>query len=144
MTDAERQAAHRQRQADRVAELEKLVADQRREIITLRKALDADKTRAAVKAVIGDDDDIAASLKTVGQQLRWSLKFASTAERSTRKIMSDMNSFAISGKPMKLEERKAVFGDIIALKHSDEIDRRVLEADPENPPAWRRDLQLPW
>ncbi len=143
MTDAERQALHRQRQADRVAKLEKMVADQRREIITLRKALDADKTRAAVKAVIGEDD-IAASLETVGQQLRWSLKFASAAERSTRKIMSDMNSFAISGKPMKLEERKAVFRDIIALKHSAEIARRVLEADPENPPAWRKDLQLPW
>lgn len=143
MTDAERQALRRQRQMDRVVELEKTVAGQRREIITLRKALDADKTHAAVKAAIGEDD-IAASLNQMGQQLRWSLKFAAAAERSTQKILGDMYSFAISGKPMKLAERKAVFKDIIALKHSAEIARRVLEADTDNPPAWRKDLQLPW
>jgi hypothetical protein len=137
MTAAERQALRRQRQMDQVAELEKTVAEQRREIITLRKALDADQTHAAVKAVIGEDD-IAASLMHIRQQIKWSLKFVTAAERSTQKILGDMYSFAISGKPMKLEERKAVFKDIVALKQSAEIAHSVLEGDPENPPAWKR------
>jgi len=137
MTAAERQASRRRRQMDQVAELEETVAEQRREIITLRKALDADQTHVAVKAVIGEDD-IAASLTQMGQQLRWSLKFVTAAEKATQEILENMYMFAISGKPMKLEERKAVFKDIVALKQSAEIAHSVLNGDPENPPAWKR------
>jgi hypothetical protein len=143
MTDAERQALRRQRQINRVAELEKTVAEQRREIITLRKALDADQTHAAVKAVIGEDD-IATGLMHIRQQLKWSLLLVERTRVQTRRLLSDMYPFAISGHPMPKEKRKAVFKDIQSMQEAANVAHGWLVADPGNPPPWTRSLHLPW
>jgi len=143
MTAAERQAARRQRQIEQVAQLEKTVADQRREILTLRKALDADETHKAVKAVIGKDD-IATALMHIRQQLKWSLQLVNTTRVQTRKLLDDMYSFAISGQPMPKEKRKAVFKDIQTMKEAADVAHGWMVADPDNPPPWTRSLHLPW
>jgi hypothetical protein len=143
MTVAERQAARRQRQEDMISELEKTVVAQRREIITLRKALDADETHKAVKAVIGEDD-IATALMHIRQQLKWSLLLVNTTRVQTRKLLDDMYSFAISGQPMPKEKRKAVFKDIQAMQEAADVAHGWLVADPDNPPPWTRSMYLPW
>jgi hypothetical protein len=55
-----------------------------------------------------------------------------------------MYPFAISGHPMKLEKRKAVFKDIQAMQEAADVAHGWLVADPGNPPPWTRSLHLPW
>lgn len=132
MTAAERQAARRRRLMEEMMELRRTVEAQAREINELREMQRL--IRNILVGEQGGDPDPPAYADT--------LLNASTlvrrVERAMARIKGPMNMFAIGGKKMNRETRRAVFAEICAIDEEARFAKRSLLLEEGNRPAWAR------
>jgi hypothetical protein len=141
MSPAERQAARRLRLGKEVAELQRTVEAQAREIEELRRMTTGDdETQMLIRNIlVGNEGGHAGlTLRLMRKQLLGALALVRRVEDAMERVKVEMYEFAIGGKSMNRETRKAVFAEICAIDEAARRARKSLLEGQDGPPAWAR------